>query len=123
MAASNILFILLVIFCFVCMWDYVVCYHVKCRFHKDSISGILEGLEGYEEFEDFLNRCADQNVEILSYMDCYVGYLHLPVEKILLNYPSLKRLYWYCKGTCLYSRSRVYVEGCREGKLWLYFHS
>ena len=121
MAAYNILVNFLISLWITYVLDYTNCYHVKCRFHKDSITGTVEGLEGYEEFKDFLNRCGDENIKILLYTNCYVGYLSLPVERIQVNYPSLKRLYWYCKGTCVYTRSAVYVEGCTEGKFWLYF--
>ena len=121
MAAHNMLFILLVSLWTVYMLEYVTCYHVKCRFNKDSISGTLEGLEGYEEFNDFLNRCGDRNIKILTYKNCYVGYVSLPIERIQMNYPSLKRIYWSCKGLCVYMRSSVYVEGCTGGKFWIYF--
>ena len=84
---------------------------MKCRFSKDSITGFVEGLEGYEEFSDFLNRCGDGYIKILIYENCYIGYLSLPIEKIQLNYPSLKRIYWLCKGNCVYVKSSVFVEG------------
>ena len=89
---------------------------MKCRFPKDSITGILEGLEGYEEFSDFLNQCGDGNIKILIYENCYVGYLSLPIEKIQMNYPSLKHVYWLCKGTCMYMRPIVFMQGCTQGK-------
>ena len=71
-------------------------YHVKCRFHKDSITGVIEGLEGIDDFELFVNRCGYKDIKILSYQKCYIGYIVLPLRKIKQNYPSLKNLFWNC---------------------------
>ena len=106
----------------ICLLDYVTSYHVKCRFPKGSIRGVLKGLEGYEECSNFLNRCGGENIKILIYENCYVGYLSLPIEKIQMNYPSSRRLYWLCKGTCVYMRSSVIMEGCTQGNFKIFIH-
>ena len=93
---------------------------MKCRFHKDSITGVIEGLEGIDDFELFVNRYKD--IKILSYRKCYIGYIVLPLRKIKQIYPSLKNLFWNCKGICLYKKSyNVTLHGCLEGKIFLYF--
>ena len=93
-------------------------YHVKCRFPRDSISGVIEGLEGIEDFDLFVNRCGYEDIKILLYRKCYVGYV-LPVATVRQNYPSLKNLFWYCKGTCFYNKAEnVNIQGCNKGRIF-----
>ena len=91
-------------------------YHVKCRFPEGSLTGVVEGLEGCEDFTDFLIRCGDEKIKILIYEKCYVGYVSLPIDKIKKSYPSMRRLYWLCNGMCVYQRTNIFVEGCMQGE-------
>ena len=42
-------------------------YHVKCTFHIQSFSGVIEGLEGIEDLELCFDRCGYKDIKILSY--------------------------------------------------------
>ena len=68
-------------------------YHVKSMFQKDSISGVIEGLEGIDDFDLFVNRCGYKDIKTISYQKCYVGYVVLPITKIKQNYPSLNKFF------------------------------
>ena len=92
---------------------------VKCMFQKDSISGVIEGLEGIDDFDLFVNRCGYKDIKTISYRKCYVGYVILPITKIKQNYPSLKNLFWNCKGICLYNKAEnINIHGCHKGRIF-----
>ena len=82
MMASQIFYCLCTIMSFLELMKTCDAYHVKCRFHKDSISGVIEGLEGIDDFDLFVNRCRYKDIKTHSYRKCYVGYVLLPVTKI-----------------------------------------
>ena len=100
----------------------VIAYHIECIFPKNSEVGVVSGISGIEEFNDFLIRCGDKDTEILRYTECYIGQLSLPVRKILNNYPSLRIILWNCDGLCTYSidqcNQEYYpsIQGCDMGK-------
>ena len=89
----------------------VYSYHVTCDFPVGSISGTVSGFVGKQEFDKFLKKCGNTETLILHYRNCAVGYLELPVDKIMDNYPSIQRIYWECTGVCRYEYSP-----CRNGK-------
>ena len=79
----------------------VIAYHIECIFPKNSEVGVVSGISGIEEFNDFLIRCGDKDTEILRYTECYIG---------------------HCDGLCTYSidqcNQEYYpsIQGCDMGK-------
>ena len=115
-------------FCSLCsLWilQYPICvrgYHIQCIIRKNSEVGLISGFSGTEEFNDFLNRCGDEDIEIIRYSECYVGQLSLPIERIVKNYPSVKMIIWDCNGMCTYTHKECnedyfpIIRGCDMGK-------
>ena len=100
----------------------VYSYHIKCEFPVGSISGTVPGFVGKQEFDKFLKKCGNAETIILHYRNCAVGYLDLPVNKIMDNYPSIRRISWECTGVCRYessscrNRYESVVINCNKGK-------
>ena len=105
--------IYLVLLCILIVVEYtcVCCYHIKCKFSKDSDIGVVLGIRDIQEFIDFLNRCNNKEKLVIRYSECYVGKVELPVDIIVKNYPSVRIIIWDCEGLCTYIPT-----GCSEGK-------
>ena len=50
-------------------------------YSRKTVRSESSGISRNEEFNDFLNRCGDEDIEIIHYSDCYIGQLSLPVKK------------------------------------------
>ena len=100
----------------------VVGYRIKCTFPKNSEIGVVSGIIGIEEFNDFLLRCGDADTEIIRYTDCYIGQISVPVKEKVNNYPSVRIIMWDWGGLCRYSIdqcSQEYhptIQSCDIGK-------
>ena len=120
---DGLIMLLVKCFCLLCsLLVYVRGYDIQCNFRKNSEVGIISGFSGSDEFNDFLNRCGDEDIEIIRYYECYVGQLSLPVEKIIKNYPSVKMIIWDCNGLCRYTHKDCnedyfpIIRRCSTGK-------
>ena len=87
----------------------VIAYHIQCIFPKNSEVGVISGITGIEEFNDFLIRCGDRDTEIILYTEGYIGQISLPVKEIVKNYPSVRIILWNCDGLCSYS-----IDQCNQ---------
>ena len=99
----------------VCILDYVSCYQVTCDYRMDDKTMVIAHLWTKVVFNDYLNRCGEENAIVLMYRQCYIGDIMIPISDILDNYPSLKTLYWNCKGNCNVPDTYVDIIGCTPG--------
>ena len=100
----------------------VIAFHIQCIFPKNSEVGVVSGITGIEEFNDFLIRCGDKDTEIIHYTECYIGQIRLPIKEIVKNYPSVRIILWNSNGLCTYSINQCnqeyypIIQGCAMGK-------
>ena len=111
-------------FCFFLVIILHVSYYVNvqgidCRFFKGYERGTVSGFVNIEQFDKYLIRCGNEEIQILEYSHCRVGYIKLPLESIKRNYPNVKNILWLCKGICIYDQfKRIKVLGCKQGKFF-----
>ena len=92
------------------------CYHVRCNFYEETRTLYIVGLKSNEDFDNYGLKCGDYDLEILVYKECWLGKILLPVNRIMVNYPNVKEIYWQCEGYCTQEISRVNIFGCDSGK-------
>ena len=85
---------------------------------KDGLRYTVRGIWGNVDFEEQLYRCRDKDIILLSYEECDIGYINLPLSRILTIYPKLETLDWHCEGECSFSSigQLVNVLGCNPKK-------
>ena len=69
-------------------------------------------------FRQYENQCDDVTSVVIKYTNCHVETINLNITRIKENFPSVRTIYWFCKGYCHISDKIIDVDivGCLKGK-------
>ena len=107
---------LLVIFVVIsCIYQNVDSNLLECRTEGREV--VISNFDGCGPKSSNIFFCKDDKV-IRTYTKCHVNYVKLPVDKIMISFPSVRIINWACTGECYVLRStdEITVQGCTEGK-------
>ena len=90
------------------------CYHIKCNFYEETRTLYIVGIISNEDFDNYGLKCEDYDLEIPVYKDCWLGKILLPLNRLILNCPNVKSIYWQCEGYCAHKITRLNIFGCNS---------
>ena len=95
-------------------------FHSFCVDCTNSRYGTtIHKIYGLQEFLDNIFFCHNSESKIITYQECHIPRVLLPMDKIKKNFPSLHLLNWRCTGDCyVYVKDmNVKFRGCVIGKI------
>ena len=90
---------------------------VRCKSVANGRHLVISGFHSLDRFQSI--NCKRNGVITVTYQDCDIDYVELPLAKVKKTYLFVKTVNWKCMGLCLYSKAlNIRITGnCYQGNL------